>query len=134
MSNAIVIGLILILIILFIGWYMVRSDACCEHNVTALAQYASKPLNCRDPQILKDSTDWYNNLSQYNGVFIIDPLSTVQSGDSTCDIKYWYAPVPGAARTDFGMDWRRFIYAPANTPTGWTTIGMGDWKSGVLNA
>jgi len=92
---------------------------------------ANQPLDCKSPAAVSSATNYYNKQSDYATVFTMDPISSVQAGDSACDIKYQYTPVPGSARTDSGVDWRRFTYVYGTE--GWHPVGVGEWKSGTLN-
>jgi len=113
---------ILVLIILF---YWSATPA------PVVSTFVSTPLNCPSPSVMNIAQNYYNSSSDYAGMYTMDPISSVQSSDTTCDIKYQMTPVPGGSRTKTDIDWRRFTFADSNS--GWNVTDMGEWKSGTLN-
>ena len=139
----IAIGALFLILVIYFMYYRPSSSAppvapasttaAVSHFVVgpSLTPPASQPLNCKSPGAVSSAKNYYDKQSEYATVFTMDPISSVQASDSTCDIKYQYNPVPGGARTDSGVDWRRFTYIYGTE--GWAPVGMGEWKSGTLN-
>jgi hypothetical protein len=113
-----------ILVLLIISYFIFWRPA--VKPVIVSERLVSAPLNCSNS--MAAAKTYYDTQSEYATVFMMDPISSVASGTNTCDIKYTYTPVPGTARTDSGLDFRRFTYD--NTGA---VYDMSTQYSGTLN-
>jgi hypothetical protein len=90
-------------------------------------------LHCGSQAMMNEAKKYYEQVGPYHGLFVIDPVSSVQVDGSNCDLKYQYASTPNNPRQETGVDWRRFTYQ-FDPNYGYRVVLMGEWKSGVLNA
>jgi len=103
-------------------------------NTSSTSHFTSGPNNglvCGSPAAISAAKNYYDNVGEYHGVFVMDPISSYQVDATNCDVKYKYIPTPTSPRNDSEIDARRFTYA--YTSEGWKPVLMLDWKSGVLN-
>jgi hypothetical protein len=123
----IIIAIILIIMICFMYYYYLGPS-------TTVAHFTSSPgggLVCNSPAAISAAKNYYDKIGEYNGVFVLDPISSVQVDPTTCDVKYRYIPTPTSPRNDSEVDSRRFIYRYGSE--GWSVVNMLDFESGVMN-
>lgn len=127
MNKIYLIALIIFLIILIL-WFLPRNSTPLKKDNF---KSGNEKLNCKSPAAISAAKNYYDKVGQYKGVFLMDPISSVQVDSNNCDIKYRPIPTPGAPRNDNEVDARRFTYM--KNPEGWYVAVMGDWKSGFGN-
>jgi hypothetical protein len=123
MKTILAFAIILILVLLVL--FMYKGSPQVSHFT------AEQPLVCRSPENIAEAKNYYDNVGEYHGVFVMDPISSYQAGPTSCDVKYKYIPTPDSPRNDSLVDARRFEYR--NVGGKWKVVNMLDWKSGVLN-
>jgi hypothetical protein len=86
-------------------------------------------LDCVNSLI--DIKHYYDMIGTYRGQYVMNPLNTIKSGDSTCDVYYSYAR-PTLPNQVVGYDKRRFTMQGLPGSCLWNTIGMGANASGQM--
>lgn len=121
--NKIYIIAVLFLIILCLIYYFSPTISKFESGTDALV--------CQSPAAISAAKNYYDNIGEYHGTFVMDPISSVQVDGSNCDVKYQNIPTPTSRRNDSGVDARRFTYTRGTE--GWKVAVQGGWKSGTTN-
>jgi hypothetical protein len=95
---------------------------------------ANDVLVCRSPAAISAAKNFYDKSGPYQGLNVMDPISSVQAAPNACDIKYRELPLPGAPpgpNIRVNLNNRRFIYQ--KSPEGWKTIAVLGSQSGTNN-
>lgn len=110
---------IVVILILLLLWYSWRG----MERLTS--QGMNSLRDCKSAAAMAAAKKYFDSESQYRGLFVMDPISGVNSGTNTCDIKYQNIALSTANLP--AVDSRRFTYA------GDTVVAMGRAQSGARN-